>query len=101
MSETLPEPGCALGKGIRLARGQPALLALLDRFQKLAGKLKDIGWLVSIAVVAPQAFDHAERVGRPFEQLRELLVVERESCALRRLCTGLACCGISLVGGTR
>jgi hypothetical protein len=52
-------------------------------------------------MVTPQAFDHAERVGRPFEQLRELLVVERQAGALRRLRTGFPCYSISLVGSTR
>ena len=52
-------------------------------------------------MVTPQAFDHAERVGRSFEELRELLVVEPETGALCRLCTGLACGGISLIGSTR
>src|SRR5262249_62429058 len=59
-------------------------------------KAKNVGWFVAVAVVAPQTFDHAERVGCPFEQLRELLVVEVEAGTLRRLCAGLARSGVSL-----
>src|SRR5262252_1120864 len=52
-------------------------------------------------MVTPQALDHAKRVGRPFEQLRELLIVECQAGALCRLRTGLACCDICLIGSTR
>jgi len=48
-------------------------------------------------MVTPQAFDHAKCIGRPFEQLCELLVVEPETSTPRRLCTSLVCCGISLI----
>jgi hypothetical protein len=50
-------------------------------------------------MVAPQAFDHTERVGRSFEELRELLVIQCESCSLRRVGTRLPCGRIGLVGG--
>src|SRR5882724_6031460 len=62
-------------------------------------KTEDVGGLVRIAVVASQALHHAERVGRTFEELRKLLVVECESCTLRRVRTCLTCGRICLVGG--
>src|SRR5712691_9830523 len=60
-------------------------------------KAENVGGLVGVAVVAPQAFDHVERVWRPFQQLGELLVVEIEAGTLRRLCAGLPRLGVSLV----
>ena len=68
---------------------------------KACREAKDIGWLVGIAVVTPQAFGHAKRVGRPFKQLRELLVVEMQAGALCRLGTDFPCGGVCLVGGAR
>src|SRR3989442_10660232 len=60
-------------------------------------KAENVGGLVGVAVIAPQAFDHVERVWRPFQQLGELLVVEIEAGTLRRLCAGLPRLGVSLV----
>src|SRR5712691_7828606 len=60
-------------------------------------KAENVGGLVGVAVVAPQAFDHVERVGRPFQQLGELLVVQLETGTLRRLGAGLPRGGVSLV----
>src|SRR6266545_6390682 len=68
---------------------------------KARREAKDVGWLVGIAVVTPQAFGHAERVGRPFKQLGKLLVVEMETSALCRLGAGFPCGGVCLVGGAR
>ena len=62
-------------------------------------KAKNIGRLVGIAVITPQAFDHAKRIGRPFQQLSELLVVQLEAGTPRRVCAGLPRFGISLVSG--
>jgi hypothetical protein len=42
MSETLPLNRMCPGQGIRLSRGQLALLAFLCLVQKLAGKLKTL-----------------------------------------------------------
>ena len=66
---------------------------------KARRKTEDVGGLVDIRVVAPQALYHAERVGRPFEELCKLLVVELQSRALRRIRTRLPCGRIRLVGG--
>src|SRR5712691_12603631 len=68
---------------------------------KACREAKDIGWLVGIAMVTPQAFGHVERVGRPFKQLRELLAVEMQAGALCRLGTDFPCGGVCLVGGAR
>jgi hypothetical protein len=68
------------------------------RGSKARWKTEDVGRLVHIAMVASQALHHAEGVGRPFEELRKLLVVEFESCTLRRVRTRLPCGRIGPVG---
>src|SRR4051812_1793351 len=62
-------------------------------------KTEDVSRLVRIAVVASQALHHAERIGRPFEELRQLLVGELQSCPPRRIGTRFPCGHISLLGG--
>jgi hypothetical protein len=101
MSETLlPEPDVP-SQGHPALQGSTYLTRPPASVSKARRKTEDVGRLVSIAMVAPQAFDHTERVWCPFEELRELLIVEPETGALRRLHTGLTCCGISLIGSTR
>jgi hypothetical protein len=66
---------------------------------KIRGKPEDVSRLVRIAVVASQALHHAECVGRSFEELRQWLVGERQSCPLCRVGTRLPRGRVSLVGG--
>ena len=66
---------------------------------KARRKTEDVTRLVLIAKVPPQASHHAERVGRPFEELGELSVIELESCALHGVQARLLCRRIRLAGG--
>ena len=101
VSETLsPEPDMP-SAGHLARQGSTCLTRLPGAVSKARRKTEDVGRLVSIALVTSQAFDHAERVGRSFEQLRELLIVECEAGALCRLRTGLPCGRIRLIGSPR
>src|SRR5215467_8916928 len=87
MDERIPSP---LRKGKRVTLGT---------ISKARWKAKNVGWLVAVAVITPQALHHAERVGRPFKQLGELLIVQIQTGTLHRLGAGLPRGNVSLLSG--
>src|SRR5437879_13270801 len=62
-------------------------------------KAENVGWLVGVAVVTPQAFDQDERAGRPCQPRAELLVAQGETRPVHSSSEAVARGGVTRVRG--